>query len=114
MEDQVKKIVEENKASGYSVVLIKIDLCEYIFRSISRGEWRKILSARYARLKGKEKDPLAMLESQEFESEEIAQSCTLYPIVNFDKLPAGVVLKLSDEILRLSSFEEEQLEVKRL
>lgn len=101
----VLEAVKTLKEEGWDPTYVKIAGREYLYRAITRKEWRDILISRNKRFAEAEGDENKILEINEDEQDKLVQMATLFPL-NFDvsKAPAGVISTLSDSILIESGF----------
>ena len=114
MKTEMEGVIDHVKAEGYTVASVPVGGTTYVFRAVTRSEWRKLLSERAGMLKDVGEDPGKMLEIQENESERLVDMCVVYPKINASNMLAGAVVSLSDQILLLSGFGGPDLEAKRL
>lgn len=101
---EVKIIVEKAKSEGFQPVLISIAGTDYIFRPVTRKEWRELLVRRHNKAMAAKDDPLKLSEIQQDEMESLVNTCLLHPKLD-EKCPAGVIESLSDSILIESGFQ---------
>lgn len=101
-----KEIPEWKKAFGRVLLVEILGRC-YVYRPLNRLEWKAITDNA---LKQAGQDPLAV---SALAQEITAQKAVLYPPtfgVNIGIVPAGVVSRLSEEIMKASGFDRENEE----
>jgi len=102
------------KEAGFAPIYTKIAGQEYVYRAVTRKEWREILAARNAKLIAAGEDLAAQSVIQEDEMEGLVAMTLLYPTFNPDTIPAGTVQSLSDSVLMESGFAGPDMEAVRL
>jgi hypothetical protein len=101
---EVSEIVQKAKTEGFQPVLVTIAGVQYIFRPVTRKEWRELLIRRHNKALAAKEDPLKLAEIQQDEMESLVNTCLLHPKLT-ENCPAGVIESLSDSILVESGFQ---------
>jgi len=111
---EVQAAADKAKEEGLEVVYTRIAGKEFLFRPVDRSEWRQLISRRNKLLMDAGEDQAKAVEIQEDEMEELVRSCLLFPEVEVEKLRAGVVGTLGDQIMFESGFGGADIEPVRL
>lgn len=105
---EVAKVIEQVKSSGLPVLAVTITDREFIYRGISRSEWRhfqkEVASKRRPQTSPVDEPQIGAREEGE---DELVAKALISPKVSVTELsafPAGVVTQLSDLILKASGF----------
>ncbi|RMG69778.1 MAG: hypothetical protein D6710_08305 [Nitrospirae bacterium] len=103
--EQAQAAADRLKEQGYTPVYTVIAGQEFVFRPITRAEWRELIRRRNQQAAEAGDNQIAIAEIQEDSAEEFTKMAVVYP-ENFDvsKAPAGIVNSLSDAILLESGF----------
>lgn len=112
--EEAREVAKQLKEAGYEPMLTRIAGKEYVYRGVTRKEWREILDARNKKLVAAGEDLVKQAEIEENGIEELAKLCVAYPSMDISKQPAGVYQALSDAILLESGFTGPQIEPIRL
>lgn len=109
-----KATIEALKKEGYSVAQIKIAGRPYIYRSVTRAEYRSMqeyIAKEYAALNLKndtepsDEDKLKIEQIREDSEYKLASECIIYPEkLRLDNMPAGDLAVIVDSIMQLSGF----------
>ena len=111
---ELKEALEAAADEHYETAFVVISGKEYGFRAVTRKEWRKMMAERNAKLEAAGEDIKAAVEIQEDEIENLVELCLVHPIIPVDRMLAGVVDTLSNEILALSGFAGADFEAVKL
>ena len=103
MSEVTKEQIAEWKAKYGRVAKLSLGGIEWYYRPIDLEEYYTIQEMASA-VEGK---------SESIGQEQIIRIAVLSPVLS-EKIPAGVTLKLSDEILRLSGFISEEIKPEEL
>jgi len=104
MSEVTKEMIDEWKVKYGRVAKLNLGGLEWFYRPIDLDEYYAIQET--ASLAGEGK-------SDTVGQEQIIRMGILFPVVS-EKIPAGVTLKLSDEILKLSGFVSEEIKPEEL
>lgn len=83
------ELIEEWKSTWGSIFAVEIRGQEYIFRAATFGEYKDATTQR---------EDWSSAEAED----KLVAACLLYPKENFDRLPAGVITALAEEIIVVS------------
>ena len=106
--------LENAKAQGFSPAYVRIGGKEFVYRGITRREWREIVTQRNQSIIDAGEDQVAIADIQENEVEIITEKCLLYPEFALDTIGAGSVQHLADLILFESGFGGPDIEAVKL
>ena len=101
---EAKTAADEAKKSGFKPMYVVVAGAEYVYRGVTRKEWRLHLEERNSLLKEAEQDEVRQAEIQEEAMESIVGIALIFPEFNKDTFPAGAIQTLSDNILLASGF----------
>ena len=103
MSEVTKEMIDGWKAKYGRVAKLTLGGVEWIYRPVDLDEYYSIQELANA----------AETKSDSIGQEQLIRLSLLSPVVP-EKIPAGVTLKLSDEILRLSGFVAEEVKPEEL
>jgi len=103
LSEKAKEAIDQAKEQKIDTLYTRIAGREYIYRPITRKEWRTLRERMAARTKEAEDNPeiLALIKEEELES--LVELARVY-YENNDTMYAGVIDTLSDAILLSSGF----------
>ena len=112
---EAKSAADKAKEDGFQPMYTVVAGQEFVFRGVTRSEWRELLDRRNAKVQEAGEDPVKQAAIQEDEMEHLCQIATIFPS-EFDneKMGAGTVQALSDAILIESGFAGPEVEPVRL
>jgi len=104
LSEAARKAILTAKEAGYEPVFTKISGKEFVYKPVTRKQWRE-LRTRMSEAASKidQDDDLAAAELREEELERLVRMCEVY-YENSENLYAGTVDSLSDSILLSSGF----------
>lgn len=112
--EEAAAAITKAKEQGYSPAYVRIGGKEFIYRGITRKEWREIVTKRNQSIIDAGENQVAIADIQENEVETIADKCLMYPEFALDKIGAGSVQHLADLILFESGFGGPDIEAVKL
>ena len=103
------------KEQGFQPMYTTISTREYVYRGITRAEWRELLDRQNTNIAEAGEDPVKIAAIKEDEMENLVKTGLLYPELN-DKaqIGAGVIQSLADAVLLESGFAGPEVEPVRL
>ena len=108
---EANSAVKAAKANGINPVFITIAGGTYIYKTITRKEWRQLRKDMQAKLVEAGEDEEKLLDVKEDELLKLLNLAKVYyQEGNIDDLPAGVVDSLADSILISSGFGGAEIE----
>lgn len=107
MNEDLKIKIDNLKAQGHSVYKVKMAGHEYIYRTVMRGEFKKLQSAAAEDAKAAGEDEVKLAAVLDSNKEKLVVKCLVHPVlteVDLADLPAGIVDSLSESIMASSGF----------
>jgi len=122
MNDMTNKISKEAQAAadaakeqGFQPMYTLISNQEYVYRGITRSEWRELLDRQNKNIADVEEDPVKVAAIKEDEMENLVKTGLLYPdLGDGAQIGAGVIQSLADAVLLESGFAGPEVEPVRL
>jgi len=104
------------KANGCRVMKAVIDDKEYIYRSLTRKEWKTLQDEALAALDGVEEVTTKMaVENKDNSEDSLVSAAVLYPdTASMLGWPAGIAPRLADLISKISGFDEAEIQTEEL
>lgn len=111
---EAKEAAEEAKAEGFQPMYVKISGQEYVYRGVTRQEWRDLLQRQNVRIAEAGEDAVKIAAIKEDEMEELVKASLVFPVEIAENMPAGVVQSLADAVLLESGFAGPEMEPVKL
>lgn len=111
---EAKAAITAGKKEGKAPLFMTVAGREFVFRAVTRSEWRSLVASRNQKLLEAGEDQAKVVEVQEDEVEELVKLCLLYPAFDLDSLGAGVVQHVADAILYDAGFGGPDIQAVRL
>ena len=103
------------KEQGFQPMYTLISNQEYVYRGITRAEWRELLDRQNVKVAEVGEDPVKIASIKEDEMENLVKAGILFPdLSDGTQFGAGVVQSLADAILLESGFAGPEVEPVRL
>ena len=103
------------KEQGFQPLYTVISNQEYIYRGITRSEWRELLDRQNKNIADSGEDPVKIAAIKEDEMENLVKMGLIYPELDSEaQIGAGVVQSLADAVLLESGFAGPEVEPVRL
>jgi hypothetical protein len=111
---EAKKAAADAKTEGFQPMYVKISGNEYVYRGVTRQEWRDLLQRQNLKIAESGEDAVKIAAIKEDEMEELVKASLIYPTEVNDNIAAGVVQSLADAVLLESGFAGPEMEPVRL
>jgi hypothetical protein len=112
---EVQAAADKAKAQGFQPVYVKISGQEYLYRGVTRQEWRDLLQRQNQKIAAADEDLVKIAAIKEDEMEELVKTALMYPSLPANgSIGAGVVQSLADAVLLESGFAGPEMEPVRL
>jgi len=113
--DAAQAAADKLKTEGFQPMYTVISSQEYIYRGITRQEWRDLLDRQNQKLAEAGEDAVKAAAIKEDEMENLVKVGLAYPVLSSNtQVGAGVIQSLADAILLESGFAGPEVEPVRL
>jgi hypothetical protein len=112
---EAQAAADKAKVDGHQPMYTVISAQEYVYRGITRAEWRDLLDRQNTKIADAGEDPVKVASIKEDEMENLVKAGLIYPDFEDNmKVGAGVVQSLADAVLLESGFAGPEVEPVRL
>ena len=103
------------KSDGFQPMYTMISNQEYVYRGVTRSEWRELLDRQNKKILEAGEDPVKVASIKEDEMENLVKAGLIYPELGDDsQVGAGIIQSLADAVLLESGFAGPEVEPVRL